>query len=209
MLKKLLFIMVLCMGSFALFIPNVTAYPPAPGNWGAWPKCVAVWSDWKGVGDYESNPSWVEVTLTLKDISVHFYNPGDQGGGISENFYPPDATVTGSEGFGSDPDAISKNGRYLSWIEFEDYELWLAIPEDYRPYPPNPGWSPDVTVWEMDVLLVAWVDDIDGDGVADPVSTTGGTCYLNADGTEYNCIGDPSLDWVWKAKDPDPPVTVE
>jgi hypothetical protein len=185
MLKKSFLIGVLFIGVWAMLISNAQAYPATSGGWGAWPKCVLIWSDWLGVANYEIKPTDVEVTLDLRLAELSYINPGNQDGGVGQPF-DPDTVVTGTQAL-SNP--VSKNGKYHSEITFGKDVLLGAIPDASLPPLQNPNWYyNDIVVLKMYVTIRGY-SDLDGDG--DPETETarvGGTCTLNFDRTEYICV---------------------
>ena len=191
----------LLMGLAALLVPNVNAYPPTLGGWGAWPKCVLVWSDWLGVANYEVKPSDVNVTIELLKVQIHYLNPGGQGGGLGQPFYPVAEDIGGTDPL-SDP--VDKKGKYHSEITFTGDVLLDAIDPSSVPPPPNPQWTIDpvdpVVVLEMYVTIRGFAD-FDGDGTPEKETAhVAGPCTLNYDRTQYTCTTGDS--WGYKKSDP-------
>lgn len=207
MFNKLFFGGLLCLGVLGFTAAGVYAYPATTGGWGAWPGSVTIWSDWKGVADYEKKPTDLTVTILFLEVQVQYINPGGNDGGLGEPFYP-DAELSYKEGLGQGQD-ISKNGRFFSEVPFTDEEILAAI-EDDLPEPPNPKWQPDsVTVLRMHVTIEGFSDwdgdskilldtevDLDGDGEADGVDFSDSE-YAG----EFYCDGE-GFDWGTEATSP-------
>ena len=207
MLRKSWLICVLFIMVWALSGTNAFAYPAsATGVWGGFLKCVCIYSDWVGVGNYEVKPTDVEVTLELLEVRLHYLNPSGKPGGLGEAFYP-DAEVTGEQAASG---SITKNGKFHSEICFTDDELYAGIDEALIPLPPNPQWTLDleghyVRVYKMYVTIRGY-SDFDGDiGHVTETETShlAGTCTLNEKKGTYEC-GTEHF-WNYKNSDPDCP----
>ena len=206
MFKRLLLIGVLCFAMMALVGTTAHAYPSAAtGGWGVWPwNSLNVWSDWKKVANSEKDSTLIRATLIATIVEAHYLNPGDQGGGISHNFYV-EVEFTGEDI--PENEWISRNGQYHSEIIFEeeDYEpiILAALAAACDPDLPNDKWYLDlespITILEMYILIEGF-SELDDDGlVDDETAHIAGTCTLNFDRTEYICVTEES--WGWKKKD--------
>ena len=205
MLRKSWLIGVLLISVWALLGTNAHAYPGTIGGWGAFPKCVCVWSEWLGVANYEIKPTEVDVTIDLLEVQLHYLNPAGQGGGWGNPFYPG-VQVTGQQALNL---PVSKKGKYLSTICFLDDVLFAAIPLGSIPAPPNPQWTLDteghyVVVLKMYVTIRGYSDS-NGDGIVDNWETAhvAGTCTLNSARDGYNCVTEEN--WGYKKSDPNCP----
>lgn len=203
MFKRLLLRGALCIGLFALLGTNAHAYPAAPGGWGAWPGSVSVWTDWKGVSNYEIKPTNADVTLFISKVQLHYLNPGGQPGGLGNPFYP-DVEISMD---GALNDSVSKNGRYQMLLSFDDSLLIELIMNSGAeiPDPPNPQWTLDpehpVVILEMFVRIRGFSDFDDKIiGTETETAHVAGPCTLNYDGTDYTCVTEE--EWNWKKNNP-------
>ena len=200
MFKRLLLTAALCIGLFSLLGTNAHAYPAAPGGWGAWPGSVCVWTDWKGVANYEIKPTNVDVTLFISKVQLHYLNPGGQPGGLGQPFYPDvEIAVDGEMNEG-----VAKNGKYQMLLCFEN-EVLSSLVEPFAPDPPNDAWTLDpenpVVILEMFVRIRGFSDfDDDVIGTETETAYIAGPCTLNYDGTDYTCVTEE--EWNWTKKDP-------
>ncbi len=198
MFKKFLMMVILCISLLTLLGTNANAYPAIIGGWGAWPGSVCVWTEWKQVANYDVTPTDVTVTLYIDKVLVHYQNPGGQPGGIGVPFYV-DVTATLEGEPLSDP--ITKNGKYMMEICFDEEYLKSFIGPDIGD-PPNPGWTMlDITVVEMYVLIEGFSEMDDDNEVNDRTAVIGGPCTLDNYGTAYDCETEQECGWYKKTPD--------
>jgi hypothetical protein len=203
MIKRCLSFGVVAIGLMAILVSTIHAYPSRPGGWGVSPyNSLLVWSEWLGVAKPEVSPTEIKVSLQLTDVTLFYFNPGGNGGGLSSHNFNPNLTLEGEDV--PDSDSVSKSGKYYSEIIFENSQLIQGVisSPDF-PEPPNDQWTLDeekIQVNQMYVTIIGYSDINPEDGTADfETAYVLGFCELNYDGTAYHCT---TLDtWGYKKND--------
>lgn len=204
MLKKLGIVAVLLTVVWALSVPNAHGYPGLvkPGGWGSITGSVCVWSDWKGLANVEIKPALVEVLMTPYEVVPHYLNPGGNGGGWGNPFYPS-VILVGQDAVNYQ--SVTKNGSYQSWICFSDQEIYNAVGPANFPPPQNPNWTLDlenILVTQMYVHIFGYSDDPTTDPIYPDFLTSeyGGTCTLPVGATSYSCTEDLRIEYALPRK---------
>lgn len=150
---------------------------PSFGGW--WVNWGSITVEWllKHVRNVEVNPVWVEVTLYPDSGNVDCLNQG--GNATNANGVPFHTISAGiSATAGIDPTTVTKNGKSLDDIEFEqsylEYEVFPDLNQAEICQNANWYFAPDsLVVTAMAVTYYAWQDGqgiINDDGVFVPNS---------------------------------------
>jgi len=188
MYKKFFVASILCMGLLAFAgIKEAKAWPTTTG-WGWNPGSIECYSDWKGIGNPEINPTSAVCNGFINKVLINCITNGGGTGGVGLPFDVEGVDVSGEDFVLPDSDdGIDGRGLGSASIYFSDSDLIDSLaaagitPEDVCQ---NKNWDIDpnggVTVLNAFVQIIGFDDDV-------AVSELWGECTLNTEAGVYDC----------------------
>ena len=192
MFKKLLSMVVVCIGMMGLLGTKANGYPPSLGGWGVWRGSATVLTEWVGIANTDLKPTIADVDLRIRGFMIDaVLNPGGEDGGVGQPFIQvPTEPFVVNNAAGIFDVPLKGRGGYDLPILFSDEKLTQAIVEVCQGTPvpswcndgslpklPNINWYWHVIVLDADVRIKGYTD-YDKDGSREEVVFAVGYCVL-------------------------------
>ena len=188
MLRNLVTASIICLGLFTLTGTQEAKAWPTTVGWGWTPGSIKCYSDWKGIGNTEINPTTAICNGYIMRVLVNCINNGGGTGGVGIPF-EVDVDVSGDSMVLPDPDGgVDGRGQGSAEVYFEDSEIYdalLAAGIDAEDVCQNHNWYIDPTGGVTVLNALVQILGVDENGVV--MSELWGECTLNTEAGVYDC----------------------